>query len=147
MNNPGNFTPYQNDRKIPDYATKDYVYCDLCKLVERIPKMGDSNHWRGLWPLSLEEIAENGVNSYEYHDEELRQEIIDKLKKDIPPEVKKTENILEQLHRTTESAGFHIIPMTIAAAFWHGSSFTAEEMSRLSWTKPSRQTSLKPSGG
>lgn len=49
------------------------------------------------------------MDSYEYHDKELRQEIIDKLKKDIPPEAKRTENILEQLHRTAKSAGFHII--------------------------------------
>jgi hypothetical protein len=65
----------------PYYATKDYVYCDLCRRVERIPKMGENKHWRGLWPLSLEEIAINGVDWYEYYDTELRQEILDKLDK------------------------------------------------------------------
>jgi hypothetical protein len=105
----GNYAPYRNEKKIPDYATKDYVFCDLCKRIERIPKPGENKHWQDLWPLSLEDIKENGVESYDYYNEELRREIVEKLKEDMPSEIKKTENLLEQLHRTAENAGFRII--------------------------------------
>jgi hypothetical protein len=85
--NTANFFPYQNDK--PDYAMKDYVFCDMCKWVERIPKMGESKHWRHLWPLSLAEIARYGVDGYEYCDTELKQEILNRLKNWEPEGVEK----------------------------------------------------------
>jgi hypothetical protein len=98
--NPGNFAHEPNARKkgwVPDYETKDYVFCDLCKWIERIPEFGENKHWRNLCPVSLEEIQKKGVDSYEYESKELRQEIISKIKTTDTAPVLRTLNFMEAL--------------------------------------------------
>jgi hypothetical protein len=104
MNNPGNFAPYPNEKNIPDYATKDYVFCGLCKWLERISDVGDNKHWRDLWPLSLEDIRKRGVENYEFCDEDLRREIIEKLEDNFPTEILTDEALIEIEERAKKAS-------------------------------------------
>ena len=74
--NMDNFAPYE--KGVPDYATKDYVWCDLCRWVERIPEFGENKHWRHLYPLSLEDIAMD-VDAYNFCSDKLKKEVFEKI--------------------------------------------------------------------